>query len=356
MDSEFNTFGTINIPVNVSSEYDVDDNSEKATEAPSTAFDEDIDTITNINEIIKNSDYEYEIEGAPYTRNNPFNKKERPVKEITYGTTQVAQMLGVTPQTIRNYIKDYNEFLGIDIVQAGSTERAQFTREDVEILREVMKVKDENNFTTDQMLAYMSDPNHVGYVPESKKYDKAVEMLITTVSKMLEESNQKYLGIINQQDQQYTKSVGELSEMVQKQSTQINEMKDAFENQQRAIDNMLANSKDETQKRLEEIESRNSEAISQLEKEKAGKIRALNDEKLALKNQLEQKIGELNKEIQEQKNQNSDLKEKNKDHTQKEENLETKISDLAMQNEILQKEIDELRALQNKRKKFLGIF
>lgn len=382
------TANTGNIPVSVSTEYDVSDEQIVIETPPesveSSNSDYDDDSLTSDceeSEVIE----DIEIVGAPYTRNDPYVKKEKPAREITYGTTQVAQMLGVTPQTVRNYIKDYNEYLEIEIVQAGSTERAQFTKSDVETLRELMRVKEENNYTTDQMREYIADPKHVGYVPESKKMDKTVELLIETVRRMLLENTQTCTNLIASQDNTYSKAVEELSAIVQNQNEQIEGLKGALEEQRKSIDSLthgttelqkreismieaksqetIASIKSENNVKLKELEQQKDAEIKLLKEQKESEIAALTKEKSLKIDELETDIIRLKNEISKSQSSIDSLSDKNaalqkaaKDNTDKAESDNAMIAMLSKKNEELYAELKELKEGASKRKKLFGIF
>lgn len=302
-------------------------------------------TVENTDEVIENDVVSEEIErlteveliGVPYTRNNPY-APQKEAKEITFGTTQVAQMLGITAQTVRNYIDDYNDYLNISIVSAGSTRRAMFTRNDIEKLRQLMKVKDENNYTTEQMREYLGNPNHVGAEPENRQVDKAVELLIETVKNLLEESNKNYCARIEQQDQQYGESINALNDVIKQQNTQIADLKSAMEKQSGAIEELKEASSASHEREISSLKQQHDEEIDRITK--------ANNENKRVTEEVISSLTAQNEELQSKLAEQEEQVNKEKEAVEK----------LASDNEAMNERIKELEALATKKKKFLGIF
>lgn len=201
---------------------------------------DDYEDVEYIKDSTSEDDVSSSIEGIPYSREfqgNPRTKNKKAMSEITFGTEYVAKELGVSAQAIRNYVEDYNEFLGIEYSPTG---RRIFHLEQIEKLRNIMQIKEERGYTTARMQAYLRDPDNEKKVasPEERMEEMFGKMQLAMQQSMMEsmrsfageliENNAKLLEMKESINNQI---VDELKEQVIDQGKAISELLDIVKNQ-----------------------------------------------------------------------------------------------------------------------------
>lgn len=161
-----------------------------------------------------------------YKPSNPRKLNDESLKNVTVSTQHVARVLNVTEQTIRNYCRDFSDFLNIETTGAG---RMRFTNDDIEHIRYIMRLKDENNFTLEQLKEYLSSPDNYSRLPERERLDNFASQLekqvleliskkLSTTTALLEESSRA-----REEDR---KQMQELVEAFHHQSDELHELKE----------------------------------------------------------------------------------------------------------------------------------
>ena len=181
--------------------------------------------------IIDESDID-DVEGAPYQRKEPGKQKRGAVvdyasvpEDMLFGTEYVAAVLGVSTQAVRNYTNDYEEYLQIRKRPKG---QRRFTHEDIAKLQQLLKVKDENNFTTEQMKEYLKNPHKLELVPEDKKLEAVLDIIqknmVENMRTMLAEVMENSTLLLKEKETENQENINLLTEQMKKQDSAIGEM------------------------------------------------------------------------------------------------------------------------------------
>lgn len=209
--------------------------------------DSDNETEFTDNEVIRIPEEESSIEGAPYYRKEPGKpRKYKEEKPIMYGTETVAEMLGITAQTVRCYCDDFPEFITISRKEKG---QRILTQENIDQLRYVLEIKEKKNLTKSQLKAYLQNPEKY----EMTDKDREIEVL-----------KQMLTGITTNMEKQYRALVNEV----------IENNRLMIENKDNAMYDMFQELSGKIQTQQEQISGlvgsmKKQEEISTIEKEKA---------------------------------------------------------------------------------------
>lgn len=266
-------------------------------EQTETFFD---DTKESEEEPILEKNSSLDIEGAPYQRDTDgkYHKTQdlnldadKLSANVPYSTQDAANVLNVTPQTIRNYVEMYKEFLpGLSFKEKG---QRIFKKETIEKLRDIIELKDNRHFTSEQVREYLRTPLD-DREPVSEK-EKA-EVLVNEFSKafqerfsialdrmkeecqlMLEESTRKSIEDKESYAEQIKDKLGKLEDSLSKvedQQKSIDELKELIEkkfeekssNELDALREEMSNLSTETNKLKEELK-KTQDANKKLQKE-----------------------------------------------------------------------------------------
>lgn len=191
-------------------------------------------------EEIAESEIHSTIEGIPYSRNgqgNPKHKNQKAMDEITFGTEYVAKVLGVSSQAIRNYVEDYNEFLKIE---KNATGKRLFRQDQIDMLENIMRIKDERGYTTARMKAYLQDPENEKKIasPEERMEEMFGKLQLAMQQTMMEnmkafagELMENNIKLLEMKDTINTQIVDELKGQVVDQGKAISELLDIVKSQ-----------------------------------------------------------------------------------------------------------------------------
>ena len=226
-----------------------EENTQKAHTYNSTASSSDEPEIIN-------SDIE-DVEGssAHYFRKQPgrppkYKEYDDIPKDMLFGTEYVAQILGLSSQAIRNYCDDFEDFLHIRRKETG---HRQFTQEDINNLRRIIKIKDERNFTVKQMKAYLENPTDNAMVPDEVK----MEQLLLKVK---ESVNETVLQLLSEIKEQNTLALEDKNNAINEASEKISEMTSEIAKQKERIieiENLLKHQSEENAVIIDELKKSN---------------------------------------------------------------------------------------------------
>ena len=226
-----------------------EENTQKAHTYNSTASSSDEPEIIN-------SDIE-DVEGssAHYFRKQPgrppmYKEYDDIPKDMLFGTEYVAQILGLSSQAIRNYCDDFEDFLQIRRKETG---HRQFTQEDINNLRRIIKIKDERNFTVKQMKAYLENPTDNAMVPDEVK----MEQLLLKVK---ESVNETVLQLLSEIKEQNTLALEDKNNAINEASEKISEMTSEIAKQKERIielENLLKHQSEENAVIIDELKKSN---------------------------------------------------------------------------------------------------
>ena len=205
---------------------------------------------------IINSDIE-DVEGssAHYFRKQPgrppkYKEYDDIPKDMLFGTEYVAQILGLSSQAIRNYCDDFEDFLHIRRKETG---HRQFTQEDINNLRRIIKIKDERNFTVKQMKAYLENPTDNAMVPDEVK----MEQLLLKVKESVNETVLQLLSEIKEQNtlalEDKNKAINEASEKISEMTSEIAKQKERIIE----LENLLKHQSEENAVIIDELKKSN---------------------------------------------------------------------------------------------------
>lgn len=205
---------------------------------------------------IINSDIE-DVEGssAHYFRKQPgrppkYKEYDDIPKDMLFGTEYVAQILGLSSQAIRNYCDDFEDFLHI---RRKDTGHRQFTQEDINNLRRIIKIKDERNFTVKQMKAYLENPTDNAMVPDEVK----MEQLLLKVKESVNETVLQLLSEIKEQNtlalEDKNKAINEASEKISEMTSEIAKQKERIIE----LENLLKHQSEENAVIIDELKKSN---------------------------------------------------------------------------------------------------
>ena len=196
--------------------------------------------------------------------------------DLEVGTSVAAKVLGCTEQTIRNYCKDFQEFLDIRVVN----KRRKLTVESLRKLDKIMHIKEERRYDREQMKAFLrNEGRETLAVTEEERIQILSEMVSQRVAGELMEKFSEDDGFLAQMSEVLAGVVSEKVDL-SLQKLQIDQMNQQI---QSSID------------RLSEKENEIKELIDQFaaEKEKDGQ----NDRKRL--QDLEERLDAAQKETSE---------------------------------------------------------
>ena len=119
---------------------------------------------------------------------------------VKYRTKEVANILGVSEQTIRNNAAFFEPYLNIEKAESG---HRRYGRDSIDKLRLIFQLKKDKKFTNEQVIEYLQGDNldYADLSPE-KKLDIALSMITKTIQSVMEDtatslvqSNQRMMHI-----------------------------------------------------------------------------------------------------------------------------------------------------------------
>lgn len=187
-------------------------------------------------------------------------------KQITYKVTQVADLLGETPPTIRywcNHLKGY--ISNIETTEGG---HRVFKEENIRELQEVQKLIQERDYTIENVREYLDTPEGIERIltqqpakPENltliinrliepilSKQQQELKLILETIQKtsiedkrkMEEEHHDEILELIKKTEQEHIKETDELKEMLKTLNAEISTLqKTVSSNQKNGFFNFL---------------------------------------------------------------------------------------------------------------------
>lgn len=235
-----------------------------------------------------------EVIGGAYSRetynaSSPRKRTESSMSNIKVTTQTVAKALNVTEQTVRNYCKELSDYFNIEVTGSG---RLRFTKKDIEDLRYVMKLKELNNFTMEQLKQYLLE-DHYAAVSETKRLDRYAQNL-----------EEKVLQLLADKLNSTTLLLQEQNDSRKQEQENMQRILSAFEQQNKDIEELKKNISEinEISKRIDDVNSGIDDSKSELERyKKENEELKRENEKLSIDNviitekvkQHEQTITEL---------------------------------------------------------------
>lgn len=106
-------------------------------------------------------------------------------KSVLYKTQDVANILGISTQTVRNYLETFEEYLDIEKTPGG---HRLYTAADIEKLRNIIKLRNERKLTMKQTLEFLQgedDPDVV--ISPDKRFEYLTKLLAQTVNNAVQD-------------------------------------------------------------------------------------------------------------------------------------------------------------------------
>lgn len=166
--------------------------------------------------------------------------------DLEVGTSTAAKSLGCTEQTIRNYCKDFQEFLDIRVVNG----RRKLTIKTLRKLDSIMHIKEERKYDRDQMRAFLrNDGREALAVTEEERLQFLSEMVSKRVVGDLVDKFKEDDGILSQLSDQINQQIQSSFEQLNKKEDEIKTLMDQLSSQKKSDD-------DNDRMRLKELEER----------------------------------------------------------------------------------------------------
>lgn len=306
-DSEKN-YIILDDPVDKESSIEVAPDLESDLVAPSSPA-SDINEVETDNDVValdkelESNDSELErvipdssdIIGGSYSREtykptNPRKVNEESLKNVTVSTQHVARVLNVTEQTIRNYCRDFADFLNIETTGAG---RMRFTNDDIEHIRYIMRLKDENNFTMEQLKEYLSSPDNYSRLPERERLDMFASQIEKQVLEIISSKLASTTALLEENHRAQEKDRKQMQELVEAFKSQSDELRQLKEGMKKIDDISLTIDKvNDSLEVPKDLLSEYQSKIASLEKENE-RLMIDNANKDKLMHEQEQTISEL---------------------------------------------------------------
>lgn len=179
---------------------------------------------------------------------------------VKYRTKEVANILGVSEQTIRNNATFFEPYLNIEKAESG---HRRYGRDSIDKLRLIFQLKKDKKFTNEQVIEYLQGDNldYADLSPE-KKLDIALSMITKTIQSVMEDtatsllqSNEK---MIEQQNNEYNENLRQNTELIKHLSEKLLE-KDEFISSLRDDKDELLRQNEEFKKKINEMEKKSNE-------------------------------------------------------------------------------------------------
>ena len=189
-------------------------------------------------------------------RNNMGNEQN-----IRFKTGEAAKQIGTTEQTVRNYTELLKEFLDVETAPSG---HRTYSRKDIEFIRDAIKIKNEKNWTTSQVIDFFRGKgSQVRNIPPDMANSVLISLIYDAVQKAVTEGTQSSQQALLEAD----KTVEKITELYE---TSILEKKKSVEEYQELL------------KKYEEMTSSYEAQISELadlQKETLAKLEELKKKK-----------------------------------------------------------------------------
>ncbi len=163
------------------------------------------------------------------------------VGEPLFSTFEVADELGITPQTIRNYIGYFKDFLNVERDERGHT---HFTTQDVETLKLILDLRRDKKLSKEKIREYLLNNGNitpiVGSQPKSQSNNSALskEMLSSFaeyLNKLFMDSLGGFKGDINDNFTSVKDLLGSMKETIKSQEELVKEQGNVIQNQKDEI-------------------------------------------------------------------------------------------------------------------------
>lgn len=187
---------------------------------------------------------------------------------IYYHTKDVAKLLHLKPQDIRNICKDFSEFLDIETLPSG---HRRYTLSDVNKIRSILELKSNNRYTTEQTKAALATEEGQIMIAhdEPERLKKLMEWTLEQMQLIVEE---KVSEAISKQTEFLLESKEEktlLIEENEKKQQTIDELNNKLDALTTKMEKLLKDNGDKDEK-LERLMEKNEEILRETQKKKRG--------------------------------------------------------------------------------------
>lgn len=162
------------------------------------------------------------------------------VGEPLFSTFEIADELGITPQTIRNYIGYFKDFLNVERDERGHT---HFTTQDVETLKLILDLRRDKKLTKEKIREYLlNDGNITPIVSSQPKAQSNTALSKEMLSSFAEYLNKLFMdslggfkGDINDNFTSVKDLLGSMKETIKSQEELVKEQGNIIHNQKDEI-------------------------------------------------------------------------------------------------------------------------
>lgn len=166
---------------------------------------------------------------------------------VFYKIGEVAKMLGVSDQVLRNYCMWFDKFLNIQKTKGG---QRLFQKKDIENLRVIIKLKNERRFTNEQVTQFLEGKNpyesNKKHEDDSSNANVLMEMIrgavVEAVAKALEENMKTTTLLLEDQKENYDQIIEQdknLISTLEKKLAEQNEIITKYAEQQAQTEKLL---------------------------------------------------------------------------------------------------------------------
>lgn len=177
-----------------------------------------------INDLFNSSDkmIEQNVEQNAEIYEEPFSDEELMAlgsdKSVMYKTQDVSNILGISTQTVRNYLETFENYLDIEKTPGG---HRLYTAADIEKLRNIIKLKTERKLTMKQTLEFLQgedDPDVV--ISPDKRFEYLTKLLVQTVNNAVQDVLESNVLTIEEKNHS---TLSEYKEIIEEMNVKLDE-------------------------------------------------------------------------------------------------------------------------------------
>lgn len=221
-------------------------------------------------EIIEKVDGEIYIEPLSNEQMNSMGSMDG----VMYKTGEVALMLNISEQTLRNTTDKFHEFIKDDIEVAASGHR-RYSMKAVETLKLILQLRNEKKLTIEQTIEFLSEEGHpLRTLTPEKKWDVLLQLISQQVNEAVKEaiisSHAQLEDHERSIESSYEKAIensnmlmGTVQETIKEQSEVIEKLSDQIKQYQEMLEQSEIQ-KEEYKKQFEEIKNLQEQIVDSI--------------------------------------------------------------------------------------------
>lgn len=194
------------------------------------------------------------------------------MENIRYKSGDVAKMLGISDQVVRNYAEQYDSILHVEKTATG---HRRFSEENIEQLKLIIQLKHERGLTTEQTIEFFqSQDKPLSSLTTEMKFDVLLQLISERVNTAVTAALENHISIEKNQQlliEQYDRSLEDNSNLIEALTEIIEKQNEQIENQRLIIEDMKRLNEDTSIKQQENIAELNRMMTELMEKDKGKK-------------------------------------------------------------------------------------